>query len=267
MRPGMKHPPLVSLLTDFGLQDNFVGLMKAVILRINPACRIVDICHEVGPQDIRRAALLLENSFGYFPEGTIHLAVVDPGVGSRRRKLLVETRRYYFIGPDNGVLSLALKKERPLRVIELSNSRFFLKPVSDTFQGRDVFASIAGHLSAGIPAGRFGRRVTGLQQLALPIARRKGGVISGEVVYIDRFGNLATNIGKALLEGFNRKQACVCVKDRLIRGISRSYQAAPKGRLVALISSFNTLEIAVADGSASACLGAGPGTKITIRRG
>ena len=130
---------VISLITDFGLKDNFVGVMKAVILKINPQAQIVDICHEAKPHDILEAAFLLRSSFKYFPNGSVHLVVVDPGVGSERKKLLVKTKDYFFIAPDNGVLSLALKGQAPLKIIEITNKKYFLKPTSDTFQWQQYF--------------------------------------------------------------------------------------------------------------------------------
>lgn len=204
---------LISLITDFGLKDNFVGVMKAVILKINPKAQIVDICHEVKPQDILEAAFLLRGSFRYFPKGSVHLVVVDPGVGSPRKKIIAKTKNYYFIGPDNGVLAFALKDEPPIDIVEITSQRYFLKPTSDTFHGRDVFAPTSAYLSRtldkvrdlsqGEDIRKFGRRIKSIQELSLPKVKVSSlDSFAGEIIYIDRFGNLVSDIDKDTLENF-----------------------------------------------------------------
>jgi S-adenosylmethionine hydrolase len=198
---------IISLITDFGLRDNFVGVMKAVILKINPRVRIVDICHEVKPQDVIGAAFLLAGSFKYFPRGTVHVAVVDPGVGTKRKKILVKTRNYFFVGPDNGVLSLAFKVEAPEQVIQISNDRYFLKPTSSTFHGRDIFAPVSAYVSRGVDILKLGQPTEHFKTLEFPPVEASGRRLIGEVIYIDRFGNLISNISKESFLSFikNRK--------------------------------------------------------------
>jgi len=242
---------LITLLTDFGARDAFVGIMKGVILGINPAATLVDLSHEVPPQDIMAGALLLRSATAFFSPGTIHVAVVDPGVGSVRRALLVETPRACFIGPDNGLLSLAVPAEAVIRIVQLTNARYFLTPRSDTFHGRDVFASVAAHLSLDVPLEQFGPTVTTLQRLRLPAIEREGATLVGRVIYIDHFGNVITNVTEADLRPFSRGTLLVSIGRVQIRGIATSYAAVGAGAPVALINSWGMLEIAVRNGSAA----------------
>lgn len=256
---------IISLITDFGLADNFVGVMKAVILRINPNAKIIDICHQVSLQDIREAAFLLKGSFRYFPPGTVHLVVVDPGVGSKRRKLLVKTKDYFFIAPDNGVLSLTLREEKPLKIIEINNTKYFLKPLSDTFHGRDIFAPISAYVARGEKIERFGRAIKSFKVLDLPKIKVKPNELNGEVIYIDRFGNLVSNIDKHAFGNFvKNKKFKIFIKDKIIDKLSHSYSEGLKLKPLGLIDSFNYLEIALNSGSAKDYLKAKKGTQIKI---
>lgn len=257
--------PIISLLTDFGKEDNFVGVMKAVILNINPRAKIIDLCHQVIPQNIPQAAFLLQNSFKYFPKGTVHVVVVDPGVGSSRRKILVKTENYYFVGPDNGVLSLSLRGEKVRRIINLTNDKYFLKPVSDTFHGRDVFAPVAAHLSLGRAIDDFGKRIKDIKRFSLPEPKRSKNKLQGEVIYIDHFGNLITNITKeAFIDFVKHRGFKIHIAGQEINKISRSYQAGKKGWPLAIFDSFGNLEIAVAQDSAEKVLSIGQGAVIQI---
>ena len=260
---------VISLITDFGLKDNFVGVIKAVILKINPSAGIIDICHEVKPQDITEAAFLLMSSYNYFPSGTVHLAVVDPGVGSGRKKILVKTKNYFFIGPDNGILSLALKKETPLKIIQITNQRYFLKPVSNTFHGRDIFAPVCAYVSKDkYNIERFGRRIKSFKELELPKVNMTPNSLTGEIIYIDRFGNLISNIDKNILENFvKNKKFKIDIKGRTIDRLSSSYSEGSYLKLIALMDSFNYLEIALNCSSARDYLGVDKGAKIKITRG
>jgi len=258
---------VVSLITDFGLRDNFVGLIKAVILKINPKSQIVDICHDIKPQDISEAAFLLKNSFRYFPSGTVHLVVVDPGVGSKRKKILVKTKNYFFIAPDNGVLSLALRDERPLKIIEITNKKYFLKPTSDTFHGRDIFAPVAAYLSKGENIQKFGKPAKSFKTLELPRIKVSNHELNGEIVYIDRFGNLVSNIDKYALRKFiKNKRFKISIKNKTIDKLSSSYCAGTHFGPLALIDSFNLLEIAINCGSARDYLRVAKGEKIKVIR-
>lgn len=256
---------LISLITDFGLKDNFVGVTKAVILKINPTAQIVDVCHEVKPQDIPQAAFLLKNSFRYFPSGTVHLVVVDPGVGSKRKKIIAQTKNYFFVGPDNGILSLALKDERPVKVIEITNKKYFLKPVSDTFHGRDVFAPVSAYVSKGEDIRKFGRTIKSFKVLELPAVKVTKHELTGEIIYIDRFGNLVSNIDRDTLENFiKNKKFRILIKNKTIDNLSHSYSEGTHQRPIALIDSFNYLEIAINSHSARDYLRADKGAKIKV---
>ena len=258
---------VVSLITDFGLRDNFVGLIKAVILKINPKSQIVDICHDIKPQDISEAAFLLKNSFRYFPSGTVHLVVVDPGVGSKRKKLLVKTKNYFFLGPDNGVLSLALKDERPLKIIEITNEKYFLKPTSNTFHGRDIFAPVAAYLSKQEPINNFGPRIKSYHDLELPKIKMTSKILSGEIIYIDHFGNLVSNIDKDALYKFVKdKKFKISIKNKTIDKLSSSYCVGSHFEPLALIDSFDFLEITINCGSARDYLRVAKGEKIKVIR-
>ena len=280
--------PIV-LTTDFGTSDAYVGVMKGVILGINPRATVIDLTHEIAPQNLRQGAFVLGTNHTYFPPGTIHVAVVDPGVGTDRKPIVLETPDSRFVSPDNGLLSEVLKNylttspvessnsgrvllPAGLRAYELTNPRYRLPEVSNTFHGRDVFSPAAAHLSLGIPVEDMGPPVSDLVYWPLPEPEVQRHTLNGEVIYIDRFGNLITNIEVNALpgEGMDRQAARVQVGEREIRGISRTFHAPeateleqPDGlRLVALFGSNGYLEIAVTDGNASESLGLGVGTKV-----
>jgi S-adenosylmethionine hydrolase len=255
---------LITLLTDFGLDDAYVGVMKGVILRINPDIRVVDLTHAVPPQQILAGAFILCNAVGFFPDGTIHLAVVDPGVGSARRPILIETDRGLLVGPDNGVLcpAAAVMGRRHARV--LANEELFLHPVSHTFHGRDVFAPAAAHLACGVTPEKVGPVLDAIVELQLPVPRRNGAAIAGEVVHVDRFGNLVTNISADALPRFPARQVCVSISTTPIGTLLATYSAAAEGAPLALLGSWGTVEIAVRNGSAAKMFAAGPGTPVTV---
>lgn len=260
---------VISLITDFGLGDNFVGVMKAVILKINPQARIVDVCHNIKPQDILEAAFLLKSSFKFFPSGTVHLIVVDPGVGSKRKKILVKTKNYFFIAPDNGVLSLVLKDEPPVKIIEITNKKYFLKPLSDTFQARDIFAPVAAYVSRKESILKIGRSIKTIKSLELPKVKLSDDELVGEVIYIDRFGNLISNIDKDTLENFIRKNKKfkIKIKNKIIDKLFHSYSEGRRLKPLALINSFNFLEIAINSASAQDYLGLDKGEMIKVIKG
>jgi hypothetical protein len=242
---------ILTLLTDFGSRDAFVGIMKGVMLGINPSVAFVDLSHEVPPQDILAGALILRSAASFFPPGTIHLAVVDPGVGSSRRALLVETPRAFFVGPDNGLLSLAAPVDEVKRIVHLTNEQYFLLPRSQTFHGRDVFAPVAAHLSRGVPPERFGKAISDMERLTLPLVEHRASGLTGSVLYIDHFGNAITNITEADVRLFSTDTLLVSIGDMQIRGIQPSYTAVEVGAPVALINSWGLVEIAVRNGSAA----------------
>ncbi len=188
--------PIVTLLTDFGLEDEYVGVMKGVILSIAPQVRLVDLTHSVPPQDVRRAALILMNAAPYFPPDTVHLAVVDPGVGTERRPIAVRTGRGTFVGPDNGLFSFVLAEMETWTAVELREPAYRLPLVSTTFHGRDIFAPAAAHLASGVPVEALGPVVNNLATLPLPRLEIGESSLEGEILYADRFGNLVTSIGR-----------------------------------------------------------------------
>lgn len=255
---------IITLLTDFGFRDAFVGIMKGVILGINPEVTIVDLSHEVPPQDILAGALILRSAVAFFPAGTIHVAVVDPGVGGNRRALLVETTNTIFIGPDNGLLSLAAPSTEVRRIIHLTNERYFLPHRSQTFHGRDVFAPVAAHASRGVPVEDFGEPTPSLERLTVPPVERQPTGLAGAVIYIDHFGNAMTNITAADLRPFPRETLLVSIDAVHLCGVVTSYSAVEIGGLAALINSWGLLEIAVRNGSAAQRFGIYTGQTVKI---
>jgi S-adenosylmethionine hydrolase len=257
---------IVTLLTDFGTQDHYVASMKGVILGINSVCTLVDISHEVRPHDIREGALILANVYSCFPKGTIHLAVVDPGVGSSRKPILLITKDYFFLGPDNGLLSLAAEKDGVKKAIVLSNQTFFRLPVSTTFHGRDIFAPMAGQLSAGIRPELLGRMIRSWVKLDFGKPWSVKGDLVGEISHIDTFGNIVTNISQQDLKRFAKKRAVVIsIGKREIRGLRKGYWEAKKGELLALIGSGDFLEISVREGDAQKALKSRRSDRVRIR--
>jgi S-adenosylmethionine hydrolase len=257
-------PRLITLLTDFGLDDAYVGIMKGIILRINRDIRVVDLSHSVPPQQILAGALMLRTAAGFFPDGTVHLAVIDPGVGSTRRPLLIETDRGFLVGPDNGVLCPAAAVMGRLRARVLANEKFFLHPVSQTFHGRDIFAPVAAHLASGVAPEVVGPVLGSIVELELPQPRHNGATIAGEVVHVDHFGNLVTNIRLDVRPRFLAQQVCVSIKGTPIGTLLATYSAAPEGGPLALLGSWGTVEIAVRNGSAAKMFAAGTGTPVTV---
>lgn len=255
---------LITLTTDFGLQDPYVGIMKGIIAGINPEVDVVDLTHGIPAQNVMAGALTLRHSIRYFPRGTIHVAVVDPGVGSARRPLLIECDGNFFIGPDNGLLSLAVGNETPRQIVQLSNSAYHLRPTSMTFHGRDIFAPVSAQVSLGVPLDAFGERVENFSRLAFPKSIRQGNEITGEIIYIDNFGNLFTNIEDHDLTGRPGKYFEIVVGKIRIGGVAPNYAAASTGDLVAIINSWGLLEIAVNRGSAQKRSGAMIGDKLML---
>jgi S-adenosylmethionine hydrolase len=255
---------LITLLSDFGYKDPFVGIMKGVIARVNRMVQVVDLTHGIPPQDILAGAMALRHSAGYFPPGTIHVAVVDPGVGGTRRPLLIESEGDYFIGPDNGLLSLALEGRPAPRVIQLSNPAYHLEPTSATFHGRDIFAPVAAYLSLGVAAAAFGEAVGQFVHLETPQVIRSDRALTGRIVYIDGFGNLFTNIQEQDLREWDRQNLSITIGDVTIGRVSPSYAAADAGTCVAVINSWGVLEIALHQESAERRLGAKIGDKVCV---
>jgi S-adenosylmethionine hydrolase len=255
----------ITLTTDFGYKDPFVGIMKGVILGINPAARIVDLSHGISPQDIRGAALVLRHSAPFFPAGTIHVAVVDPGVGTERRAILIESEGSFFVGPDNGVLSLAARDKTVSNIVELANERYHLKPKSATFHGRDVFAPVAAHLALGAPVRDFGPKRESYERIDWPAVARTEDGIQGEIIYIDNFGNLITNVAAQDLKTLPGNEIKISLADVTIHGLASSYAGAEKNDYAALINSWGLLEISCYNGRAHLRSGADIGDPVHIR--
>jgi S-adenosyl-L-methionine hydrolase (adenosine-forming) len=250
--------PVVAFLTDFGTRDHYVGAMKGALLGVCPDATLVDLTHEVPPQDVLGGALELAAAYRFFPEGTIFVAVVDPGVGSRRRAIAAEAGAYRFVAPDNGVLTVVLREATPVRVVELSNPRYARDTVSRTFEGRDRFAPAAGWLARGVPLAAFGGEVSDYLLLDIPVVEVRDNRVEGVVLRVDRFGNLITNIDRAAFERASRgKHTVLTVAGATIAGVVSTYAEAPEGELCALFGSSGHLEIAVRNGSAAALLAVG----------
>lgn len=261
----MQADPIITLLTDFGTRDAYVGIMKGVILKIAPTARLVDLSHEVPPQAVTSAALLLSSSVRYFAVNTVHLAVVDPGVGSARAPVLVVTDRGFLVGPDNGLLHPAAETMGVREVRRLENDAYFLRPVSQTFHGRDIFAPVAAHLAAGVPPKAFGPTLADLRPLALPEPVVRAGSICGQVIHVDVFGNLVTNISADLLAAFAREKVSVSIGHVADIQVVRAYAEAPEGAVVAIVGSWNMLEVAVRNGHAASSLRASAGAPVTVK--
>lgn len=255
---------MIALLTDFGTRDYFVGAMKGAIFSINPNAKIVDITHEIPPQNVAAASFTLRACFKNFPNRTIFVAVVDPGVGSSRRAILVENEDYYFVAPDNGLLSFVFEEARNFKVFELTNEEFFAESVSRTFHGRDVFAPVAAHLSNGIGASEFGAEIEDFIRLENAAPR----VVSeteteAEIIYADRFGNLVTNLKPSdLPEKFTLE-----IGGKTIGKLQIFFSEAERGELFMIFGSAGFLEIAAFQDSAEKLLNAATGRKITVKTG
>jgi S-adenosylmethionine hydrolase len=240
-------PPL-TLLTDFGLQDAYVGVMKGVITGINPEANVIDLTHQIPPQDIAAARFNLLNSVPYFPQGTVHVVVVDPGVGGRRRAIALQTPRHFFVGPDNGVFSGVGVQEPMLAAVELTNPNYWrTSEPSTTFHGRDIFAAVGAHLTLGVALDDVGTAIApaSLVQLPLPACQSKGKMLKGCIQYIDHFGNLITNIPA---DGLPPTWHLTIGDLTLPR--QTTYAAVPSGELVALIGSHGWVEVAANGGNA-----------------
>ena len=258
---------IITLTTDFGQDDPFAGIMKGVILSICANARVVDITHGVPNHDILAGAMVLVSSCCYFPRGTIHVAVVDPGVGSSRRPLLAISDDYAFVGPDNGLLARAISSEQSVKVFHLTEPAHFLKPVSQTFHGRDVFAPVAAWLSRGRQPESFGTAIDDWIPLDWPSPRRVGKSLFGTVLRVDRFGNLITNIsaGDLVCPASTPQEIEIHIRGSAISQLYRSYAEATSDEPFAIIGSVGLLEIAVRQASAAALLGAGTREEFEVR--
>jgi S-adenosylmethionine hydrolase len=256
--------PVITLLSDFGLQDEYVGAMKGVILQICPGARLVDLSHLIAPQEVRSAAFVLYASQRYFPPATIHLAVVDPGVGTDRKAVVIKAGGCFFVGPDNGLFSLILKDKTDWEARVLENEQLRRNPVSSTFHGRDIFAPAAAHLGAGVAFETFGS-ACGL--ISTPWSEPAFGndSIEGEVIHIDRFGNAVTNVGVAVLENRAPAHCWTACTAGVSVGLAKTYAMVKPGEALGLAGSTGFIEIAVNRGNAASKLGLRPGVAVKFR--
>jgi hypothetical protein len=262
---------IVTITTDFGIIDPYVGVMKGVMLCIEPGLTIVDITNEIEPQNIMQAAYAVSASFEYFPKGTAHLCVVDPGVGSERRPIIVEAGGYYFVGPDNGVFTEALRKHSGAVARQITNAEKFLPRVSSTFHGRDIFAPVAARLARGELAESFGPVIDSINMLDLPWETRPApNALVGEVIYIDRFGNVVTNLTRSLvkrvLAEVGGEGVMILIGDDIVEDIQPHYSAAyDEDGLYALYGSWDTVELFVKNGDAAMLYGIEVGDDVEAR--
>ncbi len=261
-------PRIITLLTDFGSRDYFVGAMKGAILSINPHALIIDITHEIPPQDIEAAAFNLLATYKDFPAGTIHLAVVDPGVGSTRKPILIECGEQFFVGPDNGIFSWICEREGSSRVIHLTNEAFFRQPVSKTFHGRDIFAPVAAALSTGVATTEFGEKLSAYVSLdPLAPAVRSDGTIEGRLIHIDRFGNCITSLTSTHFSADHvAAGAKLRINGRELISFRQSFSegAVDRDDLFCLVGSAGFLEITARNSSAARVLNAEPGHRVIV---
>ncbi|MGO9602325.1 MAG: S-adenosyl-l-methionine hydroxide adenosyltransferase family protein [Candidatus Binataceae bacterium] len=270
MPPRSQSDAPIAILTDFGYRDHYVGVMKGVIASIAPKAAIIDLTHGVPPQSIVAGAIALGQSWRFFPKRTIFLAVVDPGVGTPRLPIAIETRAgACFVGPDNGLLSLAAEAAGMRRIVRLESPRYRLAKTSSTFHGRDVFAPAAAFIASGTPLARLGPTIGSIQQLDLPKPAISRDRVRGEVIYIDGYGNLVTNITRESIAGlttsFPGKPVSVRIETGALMKIFNTYGDAPAGTILATFGSFELLEIAARNGSAAERVGCGLGARVVAR--
>jgi len=258
--------PIITLTTDFGLRDPYVAEMKAVILNISPDTSIVDMSHEVEKFNLRMGAYFLASAAHYFPKGTIHVAVVDPGVGTKRKAILIKTRHGCYVGPDNGVMALAAKNQGIEHVYEITNRKLMLSRISGTFHGRDIFAPAAAHLANGTPATEFGAEIREIVTPEFAKVVRRENLLVGEVLHVDGFGNVITNFGEKELElmkigdSINVKLGKVWLKMK----VCRAYAEAKPQEPLAIIGSHNFLEVSITQGNAAKTFKIKSGNKVTL---
>ena len=266
----MANRPIVTLTTDFGLQDHFVGTLKGVILGIAPDAEVVDISHSVQPYDVLDGALTIAQAYSYFPAGTVHLVVVDPGVGTTRRPIIASTERHHFVGPDNGVLSLVYAREERLHVHQISSEHYFLQPVSKTFHARDIFAPVAAYLAKNVDTQKFGDEIEDFVRFSLPRPKAgNDGNLRGVVLKADRFGNLITNIAPQdapLVFDMGAHFKLIAGK-REITQLRTTYAEGAPGEVFAILGSMGYLELAANRASAAQLLGTGKGTEVILSLG
>jgi S-adenosylmethionine hydrolase len=264
---------IITLTSDFGGKDAFAASVKGVIFKINPQAQIIDVTNEISPQDIWEAAFALKSAYNYFPKGTVHLAVVDPGVGSSRRPIIAVTESYYFVGPDNGLFSLVYQEAERLRVHHITASHYFLPNPGPTFHGRDIFAPVAAWLAKGIPSGNFGEEITDYIKLNVPAPKTTATGIEGHVIHVDRFGNLITNITFKNIQSLageevNSASVTINLAGRDIKGLKKFYAESAPGEPGAIINGNGMIEIFVFKQNARAVLSSkrGDSVRLTVVR-
>jgi S-adenosyl-L-methionine hydrolase (adenosine-forming) len=259
--------PLVALLSDFGTQDHYAGTMKGVILGICPDATLVDITHDIPPHDVTAGALELAASYKYFPAGTIFVAVVDPGVGSARRGFAADTGDYRFVAPDNGVLTQVLRETPARKMVELTERRYARPTVSRTFEGRDRFAPAAAWLAKGVQLSALGRSITDVHRLDIPLPEETPGTVRGEVLRVDRFGNLVTNIDRKSVERLGQGGLTIDAAGHRVERLVATYAELAADAVGALFGSTDHLELAAPSSSAAERLGLGRGATVTVSKG
>ena len=264
----MAQRPIITLTTDFGLNDHFVGTMKGVILKILPNAEIVDICHSVQAFDILDGALALAQSYSYFPTRTVHLVVVDPGVGSARRPIIASSEEQNFVAPDNGVLSLMYAREERLSVRHITSDHYFLQPLSNTFHGRDIFAPVAAYLAKGVDHEKFGEEITDFVRFNAPRPKPADeNTLRGVVLRVDRFGNLITNFTPQDAPALFQRQPPafkIVVGKREVSALRQNYAEGAPGEVFGILGSMGYLEIVSNRGSAAQLVGSGKGTEVQV---
>ena len=264
----MANRPIVTLTTDFGLNDHFVGNIRGVILGIVPEAEIVDICHAVQAFDVLDGAITIAQAYSYFPSGTVHMVIVDPGVGTARRPILLSTERHTFVAPDNGVLSMIYAREERLRVCHITAEHYFLQPVSNTFHARDIFAPVAAYLAKGVEPAKFGEEVTDFVRFNAPKPKPVDEKTwRGVVLKVDRFGNLITNITPQDLPALFQPTPPpfkIAVSKREITEIHSSYAEGAPNEVFGILGSMGYLEIAANRAAAAQIVGAGKGSEVNV---
>lgn len=242
----MKVPGVITLTSDFGLTDPYVGVMKGVILSINPKAHVIDISHQIEAGSIFQGSVILKEAYAFFPDGSIHIAVIDPGVGGNRRPIILKTKNHLFVGPDNGIFWPIILSHQGAEIIHLTETKYFLPNVSHTFHGRDIFAPVAAHLSRGVDPPSMGPIITDPVSLEFPLPKQGKDVLSGQVIRVDHFGNLITNIHQRDIEEFlGSNRTVIRIGNLIIQGMQKAYAEAREGQSLALIGSSGFLEIAV----------------------
>jgi len=252
--------PIIALLTDFGNKDGFVGAVKGVIKSINHEADIIDISHEITSFNIFEGSLVLNGAYKYFPEGSIFVCVVDPGVGTDRKPIAVKTEKYVFVAPDNGLLTLPLKNEKIIKIVELSNKKYQLPRDNETFHGRDVFAPAGAYISKGVPLEEFGRSLTSLKEIPFPEVRKEKDAVIGEIIAFDKFGNGITNI-----QVLPEKIKSMRVENIPIKKVCKSFLEGEKGQLNLIKGSFGFYEIFTPMESAKKKFHLSVGNKVIIK--